>query len=106
MDKNKISRRIKKEYDAGATQTELAEKYGISQSHIFRLITDPSSEMNMKMSVVKRMFPNATLSLNGSEEDAILLQNQKTIIENIKKIVNDPSIPDDKARKVIQILLD
>jgi predicted transcriptional regulator len=106
MDKNRIAKRIKKEYEAGATQTELADKYGISQSHINRLLTDPTSDMNMKLSLIKRMCLNATLHLDGADVDTVLIQNQKMVLDNIKKIINDPSIPDDKARRVIQILLD
>ena len=106
MNKNRIAKRIKKEYDAGATQTELAQKYNIPQSYIWKLLTKPEVEEKMSISVIKRMFPNATLHLDVSEVDTVLIQNQKMILDNIKKIINDQSIPDDKARKVIQILLD
>lgn len=106
MENNKISKRIRKEYAAGATQNELAVKYHISQAKVSDFLNEKTCDMNMRWSFIKRMFPHATIHLDGSDVDMVLIQNQKKIIENVKKIVNDPTIPDDKARKVIQILLD
>lgn len=106
MKNNKIAKRLKKEYDAGATQTELAKKYNISQSRVSDLLLNPQADRSLSLAMVQRMFPNATLHLDGSDVDIVLIQNQKMILDNIKKIIHDPSISDDKARKVIQILLD
>jgi hypothetical protein len=106
MKNNKIAKRLKKEYDAGATQNELAKKYNISQSRVSDLLINPEADKSLSLSMVERMFPNATLHLDGSDVDTVLIQNQKMVLDNIKKIINDKSIPDDKARKVIQILLD
>ena len=106
MDKNKISKRIRKEYDAGASQSELAKKYNVSQPRISDFLNNPSSEMNTKLSVVKKMFPNATLLLDGSDVDTSIIQNMKAQLANIKKLANDDTISDDKFRNVIKILLD
>lgn len=106
MEENIISNRIKKEYEAGATQSELAEKYNIAQSYICRLITGISDDMNMKLSVVKKMFPKATLSLDGQEYDATIIENHKVIVENIKKLIKDPNFSDEKKIKIIEAFLD
>lgn len=106
MEQNIISDRIKMEYQKGATQTELAEKYGISHTHIWRLISGKSDDMNMKLSVVKKMFPKATLSLDGQEYDATIIENHKVIVENIKKLIKDPNFSDEKKIKIIEAFLD
>lgn len=107
MENNKISKRIKKEYNAGATQTELAKKYNVSQARISDFLRDnDQSDMNMRFSMIKRMFPNATIHLDGSDVDINLIENLKSTLDNIKKLANDPTIPDDKLRTVIKVLLD
>lgn len=106
MDQNRIAKHIKKEYDKGATQLELATKYGISQSKVSELILNPAADMKMSLGCIKRMFPNATISLDGSDVDISLIHNLKSTIDNIKKLANDNTIPDDKFRTVIKVLLD
>jgi DNA-binding transcriptional regulator LsrR (DeoR family) len=106
MPKHKISKKLQEEYAAGKTQVELAQMYNVSQATINKLLTDPKASENLKVSFVKRMFPNATISLNGAEFDTELLKNLKTTVENIKKLVNDSTIPDEKKVKLIKILLD
>ena len=66
MPKHKISKKLQEEYAAGKTQVELAQMYNVSQATINKLLTDPTASENLKVSFVKRMFPNATISLNGA----------------------------------------
>ena len=107
MENNKISNRIKAEYASGASQVELAKKYNVSQSRISDFLADNGqSDMNMRFSMIKKMFPNATIHLDGSDVDISLIHNLKAQLSNIKKLANDNTIPDDKFRTVIKVLLD
>ena len=77
MPKHKISKKLQEEYAAGKTQVELAQMYNVSQATINKLLTDPTASENLKATVA-----------------------------NIKKLVNDSTIPDEKKVKLIKILLD
>ena len=105
MEENIISDRIRKEYEEGATQTELAKKYNIAQSYICRLIAGNSDDMNMKLSVIKKMFPKATISLDGTDFDIKIIENHKAIVDNIRKIVNDPNFTEEKKIAIIKAFL-
>lgn len=106
MPKHKISKKLQEEYNNGKTQAELALEYNVAQSTINKLLTDPGAAENLKISFVRRMFPNMTISLEGEQADITVIQNLKTQIANIKKFVNDETIPDDKFRMLIKVLLD
>lgn len=106
MSKHKISKKLQEEYQSGKTQLELASKYHVSQATINKLLADPAAEENLKISFIKKMFPNVTLFLEGADVDVTIIQNLEAQLSNIKKLANDETIPDDKFRSVIKILLD
>jgi hypothetical protein len=51
------------------------------------------------------MFPNATLSLNGANYDVTIIENYKAIVDNIRKIVNDPNFTEEKKIAIINAFL-
>ena len=57
-----IKKEIQKELREGATQEELAAKYKVTQSHIYRII---SGKCSVSFETLERMFPNATIHLHG-----------------------------------------
>lgn len=106
MPKHKISKKLQEEYSSGKTQQELASEYNVSQATINKLLTEPEAAENLKVSFIRKMFPNATISLDGAEADTSIIENMKSQLANIKKLANDETISDDKFRNVIKILLD
>ena len=54
------------EYKSGKKQTELAKKHNISQQYINRLISGKRECGDITLKTVEKMFPNATLNLNGN----------------------------------------
>ena len=64
---------LRQQQRQGKTQTEMSELNGISQSHIQRILSNPETKIKgLKVETLMRMFPRATLNLNG---DTSLTQN-------------------------------
>jgi hypothetical protein len=101
----KIAKTIKEEYESGKSQREIATKYNISQALVYKIMTDPKAEQSLKLSFIEKMFPNATLSLNGANYDVTIIENYKAIVDNIRKIVNDPNFTEEKKIAIIKAFL-
>ena len=101
-----IAKKIKEEYESGKSQREIANQYNISQALICKLMTDPEAEKSLKISFIEKMFPKATISLDGTDFDIKIIENHKAIVDNIRKIVNDPNFSEEKKVKIIQAFLD
>ena len=54
------------EYKSGKKQTELAKEHNISQQYINRLISGKRECGDITLKTLEKMFPNATLNLNGN----------------------------------------
>lgn len=62
---------LKKEYAAGATYQELADKYGVSYTHIHNLLHGKRAVSGISLDFFFRLFPKAAVSVNkilASEE--------------------------------------
>lgn len=59
---NEVRRKIQQELDAGATQSELAVKYGLSQGNISRIL---SGKNTVSFETLETMFPDAIINLDG-----------------------------------------
>ena len=58
---------LRQQQRQGKTQTEMSEMNGISQSHIQRILSNPGNKIKgLKVETLMRMFPRATLNLNGN----------------------------------------
>lgn len=95
------------------TQTAVGEKLGVSKQIINSIFTGHTNIANITLGVINRMFPNATINLNGDEtpreltEDelrkeqeldefiCILERRRKSHIEAMKNKQNPPSEPQD-----------
>ena len=57
---------LEEEYRSGHTHQEIADAHHMSRSYIQYLLTGGRSYGKLKVEAVQRMFPSATLNLNGS----------------------------------------
>lgn len=53
------------EYNSGMKQTEMAKKHNVSQQYICRLLSGKRSCADLTIKTLTKMFPLATLNLNG-----------------------------------------
>ena len=84
-----IRKKIRQELEDGATQKELARKYGMTQGNISRILSGMHS---VSFDVIERMFPNLHLSLDGDKayqmpSPAEYLQSQKKLRQDIRASV-------------------
>ena len=63
---NQVYDALLDEYKAGKKQTELAKEHNISQQYINRLISGKRECGDITLKTLEKMFPNATLNLNGN----------------------------------------
>lgn len=63
---------IKAEYNEGMTQQEIAARHCITQAYIQRLLSGQRECEGLSLRVVSRMFPRATLNING---DTVVAEN-------------------------------
>ena len=57
---------LRQQQRQGKTQTEMSALNGISQSHIQRILSNPENKIKgLKVETLMKMFPRATLNLNG-----------------------------------------
>ena len=49
-----------------ATQTDIAKLLGVSQSHVCRIMSGKSNVGALSIKVIDRLFPNATLNIDGA----------------------------------------
>ena len=106
MEEHPIMSVLQKEYNSGMSQVEMAKKHNISNSMMNKLFTHPGAVDSLKWSFIRRMFPNATLHLNGSDVDISTIRNLEATLANIRKIVNDDTFTPEKKLKLIQVILE
>lgn len=56
---------LKKEYNDGATYQEMAQKYGVSYTHIHNLLNGKRAIDGISLKFFFRLFPNAAVTING-----------------------------------------
>jgi len=67
---------LRSEYDSGKTQNEMAKRTGITQPHIQRILSDPTKVLGISVKTLMKMFPRATLNIDGSN---VIADNSGTI---------------------------
>lgn len=60
-----IKTALEEEYRRGRTHQEIADAHNVSRSYVQYLLTGGRAYGKLKVEAVQRMFPRATLSLNG-----------------------------------------
>lgn len=93
---------LREKYDAGMTQKEIADRTGISQSHICKLLNGSRSFSEVTLGNVLKLFPQAKLILiphdaldaKISELSRELSQNQKLeLIVELSRMTAAKSTP-------------
>lgn len=64
-----IKNRLQARYNAGETQQEIAESTSISRTYIRDLLSGKSAIDGLTVKMINRLFPNATLLLDGGPDE-------------------------------------
>lgn len=57
---------LRREYDSGMTQEEIAKKHNVHQTQIQRILSGKRSASGFTVQTIDNMFPNAVIYLDGS----------------------------------------
>jgi len=85
---------LRQQQRQGKTQTEMSEMNGISQSHIQRILSNPETKIKgLKVETLMKMFPSATLNLNGEISPTQTGTNNGVVGVNIGTVNNGSLAP-------------
>lgn len=85
---------LRQQQRQGKTQTEMSELNGISQSHIQRILSNPETKIKgLKVETLMRMFPRATLNLNGDGSIMQTVANVSAKNGSVNNISLNPATP-------------
>ena len=76
---------LRQEYDSGMTQEEVAAKHHVRHSQMQPILSGKRSAGGLRIETLDRMFPNATINLNGNGNNTItqVASNVKVNTQNI-----------------------
>lgn len=76
---------LRQEYDSGMTQEEVAAKHHVRHSQMQPILSGKRSAGGLRIETLDRMFPNATINLNGNGNSTItqVASNVKVNTQNI-----------------------
>lgn len=77
---------LKKQYDAGATQQELADQFGVARSYIARLINGDRPIQGISLETFFRLFPQAKVSLHPNRSALAVDDLDSKIIELLAQL--------------------
>jgi len=97
-----IHDRLLEEYKSGKKQTELAKEHNVSQQYICRLISGQRSCADITLKTLERMFPLATLNLNGNGITQFA-SNVKVNNQSVSMGKSAESYRNDAMRKMISL---
>jgi hypothetical protein len=113
----KIIETLKKEYAAGATYQELADKYQSSYTHIHNLLSGKRSISGISLDFFFRLFPRAAVNLEGDSVNIDAPRNSGNVVgvnngsviggsmePAIDKILASEDLSDSEKIKVLKVL--
>ena len=104
---------LKKEYADGATYQELADKYGVSYTHIHNLLHGKRAVSGISLDFFFRLFPKASVNLSGGVfspvvndglNSGVMQGNTSSMDEAISKITETDELSDSEKIKVLKVL--
>lgn len=118
---DEILKELQIDYNKRLTQIEMGKKYGVSQAHIGKLLTDYKNILGIKVETLQKMFPNATIygksnhisssqitnnqGLINSNNNNFLSADKDKIIQDISdKVLIDNDLSNDEKIKFMQFL--
>lgn len=113
----KIIETLKKEYAAGATYQELADKYQSSYTHIHNLLSGKRSISGISLEFFFRLFPRAVVNLEGDKANVEVKKNSGNVVGvnngsviggsmelAVDKILAADELSDSEKIKVLKVL--
>ncbi|MBR7119938.1 MAG: hypothetical protein IKC77_07060 [Lentisphaeria bacterium] len=107
----KIIEVLRQEYESGATYKELADKYGISYTHMHNLLNGKRAVSGISLDFFFKLFPDATLTFSGGNFTNVVNNGGKikSISTNdnndaINKILTSDELSDAEKVKVLKVL--
>ena len=93
-----ITELLKSEYDAGATYQELADKYGVSYTHMHNLLNGKRAVSGISLDFLFKLFPKATICLTGDKTSS------DCIAAVFDKILESEDLSAEEKVKVMKVL--
>lgn len=86
-----IYSRIKREYESGITQEQIARKYNVDQQRINRVLSGKRKVSGFSLGIFEKMFPKAVIYLDGvpstgnTEDQSVSINENSGIANGIVK---------------------
>ena len=94
---------LRKEYLSGMTQTQIAEKYHLKQSHVSNIL---NGKKKISLEMLEEMFPKMTINFNsgiinnGTNSGVISIESRNVM----DKIINSDDLTAEEKIKVLKVL--
>ena len=97
---------LRRLYDGGATQQEIAAMTGVSQSYIADLLSGKSSPENLSLKKINQLFPEATLSFgNRSIGDNNVIHARARVQSDNNFLPADGDAVEQFRRKILDCII-
>lgn len=102
---NIIEEQIQKEYRGeGKTHKDIAKAHNVSPSYIQALLSGERDWDKLKIGTISKMFPRATLNLNGDGNNTIIASNVKVNTQSINSGAAPGSAEQARARIIAALI--
>ena len=99
---NDVYMALKREYDSGLTQVEIAAKHHVRQSQIQSILSGKRPAGGLQLDTVDKMFPNATVDLYGDNGSIHQDHNNESVVDGNRGTI---SLDQDSISAVIDIIM-
>ncbi|MBQ7731451.1 MAG: hypothetical protein IJT68_06400 [Lentisphaeria bacterium] len=97
---------LRQEYDSGMTQEEVAAKHHVRHSQMQPILSGKRSAGGLRIETLDRMFPNATINLNGNGNNTItqVASNVKVNTQSINSGAAPGSVEQARSRIIAALI--
>lgn len=107
---DEILRAIRQEWQNGATQQEIADRAGVTNPYVNKLLSGKCKVGAMKLETLFKLFPRASINLSGAQvagDHAVQIQGGVSILDTqdmFKKILLSEKLSAEEKVKVLTVL--
>ncbi len=105
-----IREAIRKEWQNGATQQEIANRAGVTNPYINNLLSGKRKVESMKLETFFKLFPQAEINLNGAQfagDHSVQIQGGVSILDTqdmFNKILRSEKLSAEEKVKILTVL--